>query len=557
MGLRLYDDARAFAAALSESSGALYSILNPDRFDPAEILSLAERAARHGHEDLLASTALRDAALREVIAFFDEAGQLDPDWQFAYSSKVVLSIPGWQDLQKLFLARGAIAEGREVLLLVPDAPLRRLVHAMLASTSARAGALPGRRAWARFARTLLRTMLNRADAEPYRTVIFTLSVGAPRHASDPYFGTLPAVLSRHAPTLVVYLASGGTLRLPAGRTRVPFEAFLSPWDVIASWLSALVRGTRAGASPRHARLAPLHAHLRRTEIASGEYFMQRLMRRGFRRMLECTLPETVVYAFENRSFEKHLVAEAHRDGVRAVAYQHSSITPRHLAFRIAPAELAGSRLPHRLVTIGEVTADLLRTSAPALAGRITVGASLRTARQDVRDAATPTVLVAISSSRDEALSLLQATHAAAARTPCAFIVRTHPTIRVDDLYALFQWGANVELSARATLAEDLSRATLVAYSSSTVALEGMLYGRLPLFVDIGDLPSGDPIPGEHAFKLSARDGASLAEAIEHAHALAPEPRQALRVEARTYAERYLRAPTPEALERMAHVMLSA
>src|SRR6185295_3656047 len=103
-----------------------------------------------------------------------------------------------------------------------------------------------------------------------------------------------------------------------------------------------------------------------------------------------------------------------------------------------------------------------------------------------------------------------------------FIVRTHPTIPVADLFALFRWPETVELSAGRTLAQDLSLATMVAYSSSTVALEGMLHGRLPIFIDTGETPSGDPIAGEHAFKFRARDGASLARQIDRISELAPE-----------------------------------
>ena len=109
----------------------------------------------------------------------------------------------------------------------------------------------------------------------------------------------------------------------------------------------------------------------------------------------------------------------------------------------------------------------------------------------------------------------------------------------------------MKLSRGRTLADDFAATAVTVYSSSTVALEGMLYGRLPIYVDIGDVPSGDPIAGEHAFVERVGSGEELAAALERLRARAPQALEALRAEARAYAERYLVAPTPQNVERMA------
>jgi hypothetical protein len=567
--LRLFRDRGAFGDALAGSSGLLYSICNADRFDPADLLRLERQAEERHHRDLLTADAVRDSALREVEHFFREAGTLDPEYRFAYSSGVVLAVPDYQDAQKIFLLRAHLHThpAADVLMLVPD----RRLHGLFADVFEGSGAnnafsrpvcrcdvaLPGARAWARFARTLLRALANRALVARARVLVFTLSSGLPR-AADAYFGDLAAVMGRKAPTLTVYLASGPALRLPREPVRVPFETFVSALDVIRAWIVTYASGFRAAMRPIDGELAPLHRHVRGGEIRSGEYFMQRLLARGLKRMIDRVSPEVLVYPFENRSFEKHLLAAARAGGVRRrVGYQHSSITPRHLALHVAEREIAREHLPDEVITIGDVTADLLRKHAPGLEGHVSIAVSLRTARQPVNDAKGAGVLVAISSSRNEALRLLQLTHAAASRVAVPFIVRTHPTIPIDSMFALFRWPPNVELSSGSSLAEDLSRATLVAYSSSTVALEGMLYGRLPIFVDIGDLPDGDAITGDHAFKSSARDGESLAAAVKRVSTLDRTELERLQNEARAFAARYLAAPTAEAVERMACALTPA
>ena len=89
------------------------------------------------------------------------------------------------------------------------------------------------------------------------------------------------------------------------------------------------------------------------------------------------------------------------------------------------------------------------------------------------------------------------------------------------------------------------------------SLEGMLYDRLPIFIDIGDTPSGDPIMDGNAFRLTAAGGAGLARAVERLRSLEPAQLAAVQGAARAYAESYLRAPTPDAVRDMADAMLRA
>ncbi len=93
------------------------------------------------------------------------------------------------------------------------------------------------------------------------------------------------------------------------------------------------------------------------------------------------------------------------------------------------------------------------------------------------------------------------------------IIRSHPTIPIKDLFSSFDWPNNIYLSEGNTLIEDLVSVSLVAYSFSTVSLEGMLYGRLPVFIDIGDIPDGDPILGKCPVKYTVNKENNLADII--------------------------------------------
>lgn len=407
----------------------------------------------------------------------------------------------------------------------------------------------------RAARGALRAALTASGHAHADVLLFTLGESAAAPGGDPYFGTLSDAIRKRASTLTVYLAAGRRLRFNRSLHAIPLEAFLSPMDAACA-LGAARRNSRRAAGPADDRDQALLAFLRAREAVTGEVFQQRLMARGFERMLARIRPHTLVYPFENRSWEKLLLRAARRGGVqRCIAYQHSSLTPRHWAFAASAAGFAAADLPDRVLTCGEITADQLRRGMPQLAANITVAAALRSQRLDLPPPARAGVLVAISSSRAEAWELLRLTHAAAAHTAeMPFIIRSHPTIPVADLFGQLRWPTNVELSQGRSLAEDLARCSAVAYSSATVALEGMLYGRLPIFLDIGDIPSGDPIDGEYPFRLRATDGEGFAESVRHLLTRPAAQTALLMQQAKAYAERYLCEPTLQRVAAMAEII---
>ena len=435
----------------------------------------------------------------------------------------MLAVPGWGVLQRRFVER---AEARLAGRQPPPFPF--------AATAPAAGA----RAWGRLARSLLRALFLRAPERQAEVLVFTLAAGGSASDRDAYFGSLAEWLGSER-TTTVYLAAGAKTSLPGSAQRIPLEAFASANDVLAAWLEGR-RATLASApaDPDHAALAK---RLAQGEVAAGDAFAHALMRRAFANMLAALRPRVLVYPFENRAWEKSLVAAARVAGVaRIVGYQHSSITPRHLAFEQGAGPLPP--LPDCVLTVGAVTAQWLRERAPALADRIAVGASLRRATSPVPLPAGHGLLVAISSSRDEALALMQWLHAAAPMLRLPVVLRSHPTIPVADLFARFEWPDAVRLSAGTTLDQDLASATMVCYASSTVALEGMLHGRLPLFADIGDIPAADPLIGDCPAKAVATDGASLAAQVAAICRLDAPELERKRDAAKRYAEAYLRDP---------------
>ncbi|MDB5901706.1 MAG: hypothetical protein JWM26_584 [Betaproteobacteria bacterium] len=550
MTLHVHPTGGSLLNALRSERGAYYATLARSSTDAAMLGAIEVAAVQGGHTTIDADEAVRAEGERLLREFFDAVASADPHWRYAFSSRVLLAVPDYPDVALLFMLRA-------IRTLRPDAVVHALVEddrqANLASFDQKRGtpqafAASGNRAFLRSARAAARRVFAAAPEGRRDVVIVTLGANLAEGSPDAYFGNLAPALAAHGSVMTVYLAPGKRVRFPASADAVPLEAFLRLGDPAAAWWR---RNTRDPAAPPEPYTRAMLDYLRAREEASGETAMQEVMARAFDRMLATLQPRVLVYPFENRSWEKNLLDAARRHGVaRCVGYQHSSLTPRHLAFSGAPDAHVTGPVPDLVVTCGEITAARVRAAMPERV-TVTVGAALRARRFDIAPPHGWGLLAPISSSRAEAWEILRTLHALCGLVTIPMTVRTHPTIPIEDLYGQFRWPARMQLSRGRPLAADIQAAALVVYSSSTIALEGMLYGRLPIYLEIGDVPSGNPIEGEHEFVFRARDAAGLAQVIAEIQAMPQAQLDALRADARAYAERYLVEPSPANVERMA------
>jgi hypothetical protein len=563
--LHVHPTGHSLLNALRSERGAYYATLARSSTDAAVLAAIEVAAVQGGHTPIDADEAVRAEGERLLREFFDTVASADPHWRYAFSSRVFLAVPDYPDVALLFMLRA-------IRTLRPDAVVHALVEddrqANLASFDEKRGtpagaasrasfdekrgtladAASGNRAFLRSARAAARRVFAAAPEGRRDVVIVTLGGNLAEGSPDTYFGDLAPALAAHGSVMTVYLAPGKRVRFPASADAVPLEAFLRLGDPATAWWRRNTRDPAANLEP-HARA--MLDYLRAREEASGETAMQEVMARAFDRMLATLEPRVLVYPFENRSWEKNLLDAARRHGVeRCVGYQHSSLTPRHLAFSGAPNAPVTGPVPDLVVTCGEITAARVRAAMPERV-TVTVGAALRARRLDIAPPHGWGLLAPISSSRAEAWEILRTLHALCGLVTIPMTVRTHPTIPIEDLYGQFRWPARMQLSRGRPLAADIQAAALVVYSSSTIALEGMLYGRLPIYLEIGDVPSGNPIEGEHDFVFRARDAAGLAQVIADIQAMPQAQLDSLRADARAYAERYLVEPSPANVERMA------
>jgi len=487
-----------------------------------------------------------DDVLNQISLFFNSEFSNSKNWFFSYISRVLLSVESYADLQQIFLIDVFLRKNPTANLVIycPNKKLSALISAIFLKGTQVTNKFPSLYAWARFARTLLRVILNRSRNVNPDLLILTLSTSPPKNDDDVYFGNLPSVARNNFSTVVVYLSAGNKLKLPQHENLASLEAFATFSDVMRAWMANLVESFSSSSETAFNGSSPMFSEtskfMKKSEVLNGDFFYHRFLSLTFDRIFQEIKPKVLLYPFENRSWEKLLLIAAGNAGIKnRIGYQHSSITPRHFALKILKNDQSDNELPEKIITVGKVTYDWLKLNAPAVSDRLVLGGSLRRIQENLDRPTKLGILVAISSSIDEARKLLNIVNAFSKMTCTNIIIRSHPTIFIDELFDSLDWPDNVVLSKNRSLKQDVSDSAIIIYSSSTVVIEGMLSGRLPIFLDIGNIPAGDPLLGGAEFKYTAATAKDLLDILETIESYNEDQLTQLQSKMITYAENYL------------------
>lgn len=550
---RIERKASKVAEILADDLGCLWVIIG-SAAAPTEHLIQLERncPGRELSRNLTDSERVRASQL--ASDFFVAAERGDPKLRFNFSARVPLAIPDWDDVQQIFRL-SALREHRpdmSIIIWLADPAMEPMLTGNSFAFLSR-GRLRLEWPWraiARGIRAFLRCILNPAPHLSGGRFWLTLGHQLKPNAQDTYFGDWWR--SASGSNFRVYFAGGADIRLGQHDTEAPIEAFGRVSDVFAAlyecWQPPQPPVVLASGFER-----VLWLWLARREWMNGDMFALVFTRLVCARLFKRTAPTSIVVPFEARSWERLLIREARQLSIPVIGYQHSSITPRHIALLNPGSGWCRGDLPDRIVTCGDVTAERLRVMAEKAQVDLVAGAALRTSRNPL-PLPDRTLLVAISSSYGESRAILQFIHRVADRLNMPIIIRPHPTIPINDLFRELQWPPSVRMSSGRSLDQDLADACLIAYSSSTVALEGLIHGRLPVFLDICDVLSGDPID-DGEFKLRATSPDELVICINDFLTWPVERLGCARKLGFAYAERYLSVPNAERLDRMAAALL--
>jgi hypothetical protein len=397
--------------------------------------------------------------------------------------------------------------------------------------------------------------------------LFTYADMPPRPAFDAYFGTLPQQLGKIRASLKIFFAAylyapyGARLRELGGERAAPTTAIFGALSFADyAWALGVALGQALGnpsakADEADRRFAPLLEEALLDDLRFGGYLHHLLIHRSAQRLFERVNVAMLLYPFENKSIEKCLLlgARAGRPRMRITGHQHTSVTSRHIGFSLSESEARATPLPDRIVTVGDVTREWLQGQgyAPAM---LVSGCSLRQSLGDPLPARVPDarlrVLLPLSSSARELRDAVRlAREASAAHPDLLFAVRPHPNfplalLEPDELEWVRRTGRDCTATA---LRADLEWCDVVAYMSSSVALEALAAGRPVVHLTLADYLKTDPVLGSIAYHRVATTPGELVQALRDFQGLTDAMRASAQAEAMAYVRRYLRPPTVESL----------
>ncbi|MFH1190093.1 MAG: hypothetical protein V1682_05315 [Candidatus Omnitrophota bacterium] len=256
-------------------------------------------------------------------------------------------------------------------------------------------------------------------------------------------------------------------------------------------------------------------------------------------------PAAIYYPFENRSWEKMVVMACRErsEKTKLIGYQHTIIALKNLCYYLEEGEHAEIPMPDMVITVGEVTNNIMRRwNFPS--HMLKTGCALRVLarrpeKPQARKRAIKEILVALAFGRDEYVKMMIfLENAFAAADGYDIVLRPHPAVSLDSALEIFKPKRMKYRVSIGTLREDLERCDLVLYASSTVALEAVSMGKPAIFIELDDFINSDPMFDMDALKWRCGNAARLKDLIGTIDKMSEEEFRGMKDKASAYTKKY-------------------
>lgn len=395
---------------------------------------------------------------------------------------------------------------------------------------------------------------------------------------DIYLGELPEFMASSGIKVMVY---GGMLwgtwkALSAMRKKPPNFPVL-PWfydSTITGIVNAAWRSLIKYISPIYVKgeqaidgipVNRLINDSMKVSLRSGQYFESLWVYHSAQRMAKRLKVSACVMPYENRSWEKMLLAglNANGNGLRSVGFHHAAITPAHTNLYLGPGESEVIPLPDTIVMPGEITKELLETKGNYPEGFLKAGCALRQGRKSEKARSrrnggkVTNILVAMATTEDEYVeTLLFLEEALLGVGGYKVGVRPHPEISVARALLRVP-GLKLDFQLMdGPLDGNLDWADVVMYVSSTVGLDAVSAGIPAIGIDLGKFIDYDPAPEGCPFKWSVTSPKQLVPVLQEIEGISDAEYESLQDQASDFGRRYFHPVTDKALKEFSDLVMN-
>ena len=370
-----------------------------------------------------------------------------------------------------------------------------------------------------------------------KTFSYDSSFDAQGAYKDAFFGRLPRDLKdqKNVLLLVNVLGDYQNFLQKASQIRdftlAPLEFFLKGRDVFRAVIDVLMFRVHL--------LQPVHfGDLDVTSIIQYEIdrafqgidIQQFLHHDCVRRLLERVQIETFLMTCENNPWERMCTRSLRRYSpeTKIIGYQHSVVPQAALNMFMDPIEIDSLPLPDKIITVGEITADMLRGCGGNPSALVHTGVALRYEYlADVKMQNSPwrgNLLVALDGVKQSA-QLMEYVLRHCRDLPMQVIIRPHPALPRpywENLYGRQMASLSHMRFSSQSLLEDLAWGDVLLYWQTTVVWEALKRGCPVINFSSRDILSFDPLMDCHHLRWEVGGHQSPAQALEKIRLLTRE-----------------------------------
>jgi hypothetical protein len=255
---------------------------------------------------------------------------------------------------------------------------------------------------------------------------------------------------------------------------------------------------------------------------------------------------TLILTWEGHSWERLLCYAANTAGhkVTSIGYQHTILFPSSHALKRSIGDMYD---PGIILTVGSVTKNIIASSPGIGKSKVQEYGSPRLqvnrtyiAAGSIRDGC----LVAPEGLVNECIILFVFGIEAAKRLPdLDFVFRTHPSMHFADLQSkddrLQQLPSNIIISSYKNIEDDFNRCSWLLYRSSSVSLFAILNGLRPVYLQLENELSIDPLYTLNSWRLNVNRPEELVSIIDHDRQTAEQEKEIEKTEAIVFCKTYM------------------
>ncbi len=267
-----------------------------------------------------------------------------------------------------------------------------------------------------------------------------------------------------------------------------------------------------------------------------------------RNLLKKIPAKTFLLTYENNPWEKMCMLAVRESSPQTeiIGYQHTVTPQASVNMFISANEEAIIPKPDRVLTVGEVTKEIIERYTQISSLSIVASCALRYENLLKRASLERTkyfrILVALEGIGDVYKMVNYVLQELEGCKKYKIILRAHPVLPVsafaDKLFKKLNDLPFVEISQDHSLIEDIKRTDLTIYWGSTVALESLWLGKPVIHFDMQKLFSYDPLFDCSDLKWTINAHQKLTEVLDEIYSLSDQEFLCARQKAHDYLVRY-------------------